>query len=288
MDTLNIKAYAKLNLFLDITSKRPDGYHELKTVMQSISLCDELEFTLCEGAGIEIECDEKAVPRDENNLIWKGIMAVISYAYFQPGCKIRVKLKKNIPSQAGMGGASADCAAAIAAMDKLFVLGLSEEELITAAKMCGADVPFCITGGTRLCEGIGEKMTALSSLGKVCYAAVKPECSISTPQAYKSFDCGGCFAKGNYDRFSKAMQDSPQALGSALYNAFTTVDLPEDIVLAKDMLIRGGAFGAEMTGSGSAVFGVFDDEEKALKAAQSTGLAFSGVYTPVDKGWCIV
>ncbi len=282
MRSLKVRAYAKLNLYLDITGRRADGYHELKTVMQSIDLCDELTFTLSDGAGIELRCKRPDVPTDESNLVWKGISAVLSYAYFQPGCRITAEIKKNIPSGAGMGGGSADCAAAILAMNELFHLGLSAEELITAGKMCGADVPFCITGGTALCEGIGEVMTPLETPKDICFAVVKPDEGISTPAAYKAFDSRGTFSGGDYERFSEALSDgSARAIGGALYNAFTNADEPAFIADAKSALIRAGAYGAEMTGSGSAVFGVFDDEAKAKAAAESAELPFYGVYRPI-------
>ena len=298
MQTLELRAYAKLNLFLDITGRRADGYHELKTVMQSVSIYDELTFTLTEGAGIELTCDCGDLPVNDDNLVIKGIKAVLNYAYFQPGCKISVRLKKRIPSGAGMGGGSADCAAAIIAMNEMFHLGLSTDELITAAKMCGADVPFCVTGGTALCEGIGEKMTPLVAPENLLFAVVKPSQSISTPAAYKSFDTKGKPSAGDYDGFSAALSDGkPDKIGAALYNAFTAADEPAYIGRIKSALKRGGAYGAEMTGSGSAVFGVFaanerDQAELAIKgvprSCSESGGLIGEVCRPVPHGVEIV
>lgn len=292
MQKLKVRAYAKLNLFLDITGRRADGYHELKTVMQSISLCDELEFTLSEGTGIELVCDREDVPLNEDNLIHKGIMAVLHYAGFQPGCRITVKLTKRIPSGAGMGGGSADCAAAIVAMNRLFCLDMSTEELCTAAKMCGADVPFCVAGGTALCEGIGEKMTPLPAPEGLLFAVFKPFQSISTPEAYRLFDTKGKPAAGDYDGFAAALSDgNAENIGKALYNAFTAADEPDYIKRIKMLLKKGGAYGAEMTGSGSAVFGVFAAGERDAAERALGGIAMGGiaeVCRPVSCGVEIV
>ena len=278
MQKLTVRAYAKLNLFLDITGRRPDGYHELKTVMQSIGLCDELEFSLSEGTGIELLCNREDVPLNEDNLIHKGIMAVLHYAGFQPGCRITVKLTKRIPSGAGMGGGSADCAAAIIAINRLFNLGMSTEELCTAAKMCGADVPFCVTGGTALCEGIGEKMTPLPEPEGLLFAVYKPFESISTPEAYRLFDTKGKPAAGDYEGFAAALKNgSPERIGQALYNAFTAADEPDYIRRIKTLLKKGGAYGAEMTGSGSAVFGVFRADDRTAAELALGGIAIGGV-----------
>ena len=278
MQTLTEKAYAKLNLYLDITGKRADGYHELKTVMQTIDLWDTLTFTLSEGVGIELSCDREDVPCDDSNLIVKGIQAVMSYAYFQPGCKISVMLKKRIPSQAGMGGGSADCAAAIRAMNKLFHLGMSADEMREAGAMCGADVPFLIEGGTALCEGIGEKLTPLTPLTGVYFAVVKPSEAISTPKAYKLFDEKGTPCAGDYAGFETALMGGDCAkLGKSLYNAFTDTCGLTSVDTALTKLRKYGALGAEMTGSGSACFGIFDSEEKAEKAVEMCGMPFGTV-----------
>ncbi len=279
MQTLTEKAYAKLNLYLDITGKRADGYHDLKTVMQTIDLCDTLEFSLTDGVGIGLSCDREDVPCDDSNLICKGILAVLSYAYFQPDCRIDVKLTKKIPSQAGMGGGSADCAAAIRAMNKLFHLDMSADEMREVGAMCGADVPFLIEGGTALCEGIGEKLTPLEPLNGVYFAVVKPNDAISTPQAYKLFDDKGTPNAGDYERFGTALKSGESAkLGKALYNAFTDTCGLTSVESAIAKLRKYGALGAEMTGSGSACFGIFNSEEKARKAVEMCDMPFGGIY----------
>ena len=274
------KAYAKLNLYLDITGRRADGYHDLKTVMQTVELYDILDFELSEGTGIVLSCGREDVPCDDSNLVVKGILAVLSYAYFQPNCRISVALTKNIPSQAGMGGGSADCAAAIRAMNALFHLGMSADEMREVGAMCGADDPFLIEGGTALCEGIGEKLTPLPKFD-VVFAVVKPSDAISTPQAYKLFDEKGTPNAGDYGRFEQALPKGAEAIGGALYNAFTETCGPDSVNAAIAKLKKYGALGAEMTGSGSACFGIFADEETAKKAVEMCEMPFGGVYRTI-------
>ncbi len=285
MKQMKIRANAKLNLYLDIIGKRNDGYHELKTVMQTINLFDELEFIISDGVGIEIFGNKSDIPLDENNLIYNGMMAVFDYAYFSPGCKITVNLKKNIPSQAGMGGGSADCAAAIIAMNELFHVGLDVEEMRTAAAMCGADVPFFIEGGTALCEGIGEKITRLTPINSTYFAVAKPSEAISTPEAYSLFDKNGSYGSGDYEAFEKALRgNNNEALGKAIHNAFDRFCELDAVENVKSRFVSDGALGAQMTGSGSAVFGIFDDKQKAQMTAQNSGCEFNGVYIPTNCG----
>lgn len=291
MKKLTIKAYAKLNLFLDITGRRADGYHELKTVMQSIDLCDLLSFELCEGTGIELTTDRGDLPTGADNLVCKGILAALSMGGFGHegmGCKLKVHLTKRIPSQAGMGGGSADCAAAIVAVNELFHLGLYEDELMQVGKLCGADVPFCIKGSTALCEGIGEKLSPLTLPSGICFAVTKPSDAVSTPEAYKLFDLCGKPNTGDYQAFADALNGSAELIGSRLYNAFTEVCAPNSVRDEIARLKNCGALGAEMTGSGSAVFGIFDDTQKAAAAADSCELPFKGVYMPSACGVEIV
>lgn len=283
MKSIRLKANAKLNLYLDITGKRSDGYHTLRTVMQTIDLYDELEFFLSDGTGIEIFCDVSGISSGRDNLVYKGITAMMNYCSFAPGCKITVNLKKHIPSGAGMGGGSSDCAAAIIAVNELFHLGLSSDEMRTAAAMCGADVPFLIEGGTALCEGTGEQISPLEPVKDIWFAVVKPDDFISTPSAYRLYDeKADGLTKKSYSVFESSLSDGINSLGTALYNAFTEVCAPESVISAIEALKANGAHGAEMTGSGSAAFGVFDDRKKALRAAKACGLNFYGAFRPTE------
>ena len=292
MKTLTAYAYAKLNLYLDITGRRTDGYHELKTVMQSVDLFDELTFELSQGTGIELTTDRGDLPTGADNLVCKGILAALSFGgagHNGLDCRIKVHLKKNIPSQAGMGGGSADCAAAIIAINELFHLGLYEDELMQVGAMCGADVPFCIKGGTALCEGIGERLTPLSLPDGLFFTISKPDDAVSTPEAYKLFDLCGKPNAGDYAAFEAALKSgSVRAIGGSVYNAFTSACAPASVRKEIERLSTAEASGAEMTGSGSAVFGIFESKQAAELAANESPLPFSGVYAPAGSGTEIV
>ncbi len=284
------KAYAKLNLFLDITGKMESGYHSLKTVMHSISLCDVLEFKLTQSNGIRMSTNLSGLSCAEDNLVIKGVRAALKQAGITSGVNLEIRLEKSIPTGAGMGGGSADCAAAIAVTDKLLGLGLTQEQKLSAAAECGADVPFCLVGSAAVCEGVGDIMTPIGPLkNDICFAVVKPNAAISTPSAYKSFDTRGIFGAGDFDGFMKAYStnaapDGAKRLGGALYNAFSECCEVEAVSDAIKSLKANGAYGAEMTGSGAAVFGVFDDIKTAERAAVSAGCGFYGAYLPKNCG----
>ena len=157
-NSVTLTACGKLNLFLDIVGKRDDGYHLLEIVMQSVSVKDRLSFSLEKGTGVELRCDVPGIPTDGSNLIIKAVDRFCEKTGAKPDGRLIIDLKKNIPSMAGMGGGSADCAAALAAMNELSAAGLSMTELLDMAQTLGADVPFTLMGGTALCEGIGEMM----------------------------------------------------------------------------------------------------------------------------------
>ena len=269
-NNLKVKAYGKVNLLLDIIGRREDGYHMLNTVMQTVSLYDTLELSLDESApeGIEIVCDKEGFPLDKSNLIWKAAELFKEFAHIRFGGKLIVKVEKNLPSQAGMGGGSADCAAMLRAMNTFFGTLIDEDDLCDLGAKLGADVPFCVKGGTRLCQGVGEIMNLLPSLD--CgFVIVKPDVSVSTPEAYRRYDLLKDPPRSNLDYFLRSLSTgSVFSTSIYLFNVFeTAIDLPE-IAQAKQALKEAGALNSLMTGSGSAVFGVFETEEYAKTAAQ--------------------
>lgn len=269
-NNLKVKAYGKVNLLLDIIGRREDGYHMLNTVMQTVSLYDTLELSLDESApeGIEIVCDKEGFPLDDTNLIWKAAELFKEFAHIRFGGKLIVKVEKNLPSQAGMGGGSADCAAMLRAMNTFFGTLIDEDDLCDLGAKLGADVPFCVKGGTRLCQGVGEIMNLLPSLD--CgFVIVKPDVSVSTPEAYRRYDLLKDPPRSNLDYFLKSLSTgSVFSTSIYLFNVFeTAIDLPE-IAQAKQALKEAGALNSLMTGSGSAVFGVFETEEYAKTAAE--------------------
>lgn len=283
--SISIKSYAKLNLYLEITGRREDGYHLLKSVMQSISLYDTLKFTLSEGEEIEIICDAEGVPLNGKNLIWKAIEAFYDAADVKKH-KVTVELVKNIPSMAGMAGGSSNAAAALVAMNEIYNKPLTLDKLCEIGTKLGADVPFCIKGGTVLCEGIGDIMTEISHIPDCCFVVVKPDVSISTPEAYKKFDSMIIENKPDFINFKSGIDRLDiSSVANSMYNSLEIACDLKEINDIKRKLCELGAVNSMMTGSGSAVFGIFTDKLLAQKAAGSFNVQpFCGMFTPVNAG----
>ena len=286
MDKITVKAYGKLNLYLDITGKREDGYHLLRTVMQSVSVCDTLKFEITEGSGIELICDKLDFPLDSSNLICKAADLFFKELNITPRGKLTVTVDKQIPSMAGMAGGSADGAAALTAVNELYGFPLDSKSLLELAAKLGADVPFTMVGGTMLCEGIGEEMTKLKDVKNICFAVVRPDVRISTPAAYKAYDSRPPMRKKSFALFSQALKlDDNQKLADSMFNALESAVRDPDVAAVKDKLLSGGALGALMTGSGSAVFGVFENRTDArLLIDRMQEYPFARVLDPVPRG----
>lgn len=253
-------APAKLNLFLEITGRRSDGYHIVNMVMQSVSLYDEVTIITDEDEdGINIECTDSNIPCDETNTAYKAVNLFFECAEVEP-VGVTVRIKKNIPSQAGMAGGSTDAAAVLIGLNEMFGTGLSKHELAEIGEKIGADVPFCIYGGTMTADGIGTILNPLPDMPECTFAVVKPEINISTGEAYrKSDEVGYDFPKSADRVVSGICSGDIEETAKGLYNRFeTVVDIPE-IEEIKSAMIRAGALGACLTGSGSAIFGIFED-----------------------------
>lgn len=264
-ESVTVKAYGKLNLMLDVTGRREDGYHELETVMQSVDIFDTLTLSVNGTDQNEIICDRQGFPCDSSNLIWKAIDAFSQFTSLSLG-GITAKVDKNLPSMAGMAGGSADCAATLHALNRMFDTQLAVEQLCEIGVKLGADVPFCIVGGTQLCRGIGEKMQRLRP-PKCVFVVVKPEVSISTPAAFKKYDSVLNKQKCDTEAFLKSLEDGDlTAMCKQLFNALDFAAQEKEIQTAKQRLIDAGAKGSLMTGSGSAVYGVFEDTQNAAAA----------------------
>lgn len=286
MDKLTVRAYGKLNLYLDITGKREDGYHLLRSVMQSVSVYDTLDFEIGSGEGIELVCSSQGFPLDSRNLIWKAAELFHKELDIAPRGKLTVTVDKQIPSMAGMAGGSADGAAALAALNCMYGEPLDSDGLRILGTKLGADVPFTLFGGTMLCEGIGEKLTKLANVKDICFAVLRPDISISTPAAYKAYDTSPLIKKKSYAAFSDALKlGDPQHIADGLFNALEAAVNEPVINNIKERLVAAGALGALMTGSGSAVFGVFADKTAArLCIDQMTDYPFARVLEPVPNG----
>ncbi|AIS53418.1 4-diphosphocytidyl-2-C-methyl-D-erythritol kinase IspE [Thermoanaerobacter kivui] len=263
MEKLNVKAYAKINLSLDILGKRKDGYHEIYTIMQSIDLCDILEFERNEE--IKLICDDEKVPKGEDNLIIKAVK-ILKERYEKEGVLIR--LNKKIPLAAGLAGGSADAAATIVALNKLWDLSLSEEEQKEIALKLGADVSFCLEGGTKIARGVGEILEDLKT-PQLDLLIIKPDIEVSTKEIYQEWDklnikSQNCTAaaiqavnKGNLYEIAKSIGNDLEIVTSSKFKVVQKI---------KSELLKKGALGCAMTGSGPTVYGIFDDPKKLEKA----------------------
>ncbi len=273
---ITINAYAKINLTLDIIGKRADGYHLLRMVMQSVSLCDELMLTQGEP-GIYVNCSRGDLICDKSNTAYKAAAAFFAYAGVKPN--VAIAIQKKIPSQAGLGGGSADAAAVLLALNRMFQTGYSKEVLCKIGLQVGADVPFCIMGGTALAEGIGEKLTVLPALPTCHIVICKPPVGVDTKKAYALADS----VVKTDSTYSAAMLNAIQVadlqvIASNLGNEFERVMHLAEVTRIKNVMESMGALGACMTGSGSAVYGIFDDFSKAAAGKAALAEKYTEVF----------
>ena len=251
---LKAKAYAKINLSLDIVGVRGDGYHLIKTVMQSISLHDVISVKKT-GVDIKVSCNIPYIPCDKRNIVYKCAEAFFERTQRRFG--VHIDIKKNIPSQAGLGGGSADGAAVLVLLNKLCKNPLSTEELCEIGAKIGADIPFCIVGGCALCEGIGEVITPINSNLPLNLCIVKPDFGVSTVEAYKAFDNAEILSRPCTDTVIKALENGDKKVLES--NLVNVLEMDKRIDEIKAFLINAGATSSCMSGSGSAVFGIVEN-----------------------------
>ena len=267
------KAYGKINLYLDVLNKRPDGYHNIRSVMQSVSLCDVITLKTAPSsqAEIKIECSDKNIKCDKSNLIYKAAQKFLSkcdaecmnYSFY---------LEKNIPVSAGMAGGSSDAAAALMLMNEAHGCKMTLNELRHIGSEIGADVPFCLTGGTCICEGIGENLTLLPTFSDFYLVSAIGSSSVSTPVAFSMLDSKfgtECTDSSDISAIVDYINSKDlNGVCSTLYNKFEQVifDTNPDAKVIKELLIKYGAIGALMSGSGPSVFAFFDTYDKAMDA----------------------
>ena len=265
--TLSINSYAKINLGLDVLGVLPTGYHTLKMIMQTVSLYDTLYFEISDEPGIHLSINLPYLPTDQNNLIYKAISLFKEKYGITDG--IRCTVTKRIPVAAGLAGGSGNAAAALKAMDTLFDTHLSLKELSELGLKLGADVPYCLMGGTALAEGIGEVLTPLPAPPDAKVLIVKPKVSVSTKEVYTSLHLDETTVHPDIDACIDALKTGSlkklcDNLGNVLEDV--TVKLHPCILDIKSKMLDSGADGALMSGSGPSVFGLFSDEEKAKGA----------------------
>ena len=261
-------AYAKINLYLDVLNKLENGYHNIKSVMQQISLYDSLSLDVSDtddGNKITILCENSNIKCDDSNLIYKATVRFLDATGIKnKSCTFN--LEKNIPVSAGMAGGSTDAACALLLLNEAFDFPVKNEDLLSLGAKIGADVAFCIHGGTALCYGIGEKITTISNLKDVLLVCAIDSSSVSTPYAFSLLDekyGTHCTDSGNIQEMIDAITaKNLKKVSSSLYNKFENVIIQNNpnIALIKETLINNGAIGALMSGSGPSVFGIFENE----------------------------
>ncbi len=277
MDTISLKALAKVNLGLDVVRRREDGYHEVRMIMQTIHLYDKLDIEKTKEAGIQIQTNLSFVPTNESNLVYKAAKLLMDEFNIKEG--VSVNLQKRIPVAAGMAGGSSDGAAMLYGMNKMFDLGLSQQDLMDRGVKLGADVPYCIMRGTALAEGIGEKLTALPPMVKCPILIAKPQISVSTKFVYENLKLNDSTIHPDIDCLVKDIHNQDlHAIASHMGNVLESVTIPEYPIIAeiKARMMASGAINSMMSGSGPTVFGLFEDEATAQKAYEdmvSSGLA---------------
>ncbi len=270
MDKIFISAKAKINISLDVLYKRPDGYHEVEMIMQSISLSDMLTLELTADGQIHFECSHPQVPRDGSNLIIKAARKLKQKVGKQKG--VRIKLKKNIPLGAGLAGGSTDAAAALTALNRLWELDIKVEELMEIGGEIGADVPFCIRGGTCLAKGKGEILTELSSLPPHWVLLLVFPFNVSTAEIYGAFRLVDVRERPETEKIIKALKDGQvDRINEYTANVLESVTLREypQVAERKRELIEKGLSGVLMTGSGPTLFCLSTDKNKLEEAAKS-------------------
>ena len=271
MSAIEVKAYAKLNLSLDVLGKLPGGYHEVRTVMQTASLCDDIRIELNESGAISVRTNFGFLPRDERNIAAKAARAFFDAAAM-PGRGAELTLKKRIPVGAGLGGGSADAAAVLRGLNELTGAGFSAAQLEALGGTLGSDVPFCVRGGTALGEGVGEKLRPAPQIPACSFVICKPRFSIRTPELFQKIDSRRSRIHPDTDGLLDSMRAGDAAgMARRMYNVFEDV-LPRrcsEIGDIKHALLDAGALGAVMSGTGSAVFGVFPDRACAAAAAET-------------------
>lgn len=268
MSSIDVKAYAKLNLSLDVLGRLPDGYHEMKMVMQSASLCDDIHITLKDDGAVTMAANFGFLPKGDRNIAVKAAKAFFAAAGL-PGAGAALTLHKRIPIGAGLGGGSSDAAAVLRGLNTLTGAGFSRAQLEALGGTLGSDVPFCVAGGTQLAVGRGEQLRDLPPLPECGIVICKPRFSIRTPDLFGRIDSRRSRIHPDTEGIISSITDGDvSAAARRMFNVFEDV-LPQrcsEIGTIKHRLLDAGALGAVMSGTGSAVFGIFADESSARPA----------------------
>ena len=268
MDKIKLKALGKINLGLDVLGRRPNGYHDVRMVMQTVYLYDQILLEKTDKEGISLETNLFYLPVNENNLAYRAAKMLIDEFAIKEG--VHISLEKHIPVAAGMAGGSSNAAAVLYGMNRLLQLGLTDQELMDRGVQLGADVPYCIMRGTVLAEGIGEKLTPLPAMPKCHVLLAKPPISVSTQKVYEKLDAQEVTKHPDIDGILLGLQTGDlEKITSSMGNVLENVTITEypQIKRIKDVMKEEGALNAMMSGSGPTVFGIYDDKMLARRAA---------------------
>jgi 4-diphosphocytidyl-2-C-methyl-D-erythritol kinase len=253
--TLVLSAPAKINYLLDVIAKRPDGYHDLRMIMQRVNLCDQVILTVTDTPGIIVTCNSPGAPNGPKNIAWKAAKVLLDLS--QSGKGVTIEITKNIPTAAGLGGGSSDAATVLMGLNELLETGFSEQKLMEIGCTLGADVPFFIFKKTALAEGIGEKLTQLPEMPNCWILLINPGVHVSTAWAYRSLQLTSTSELNKLPEFFESIEQIVSVLSNDL-EAVTIFAFPI-IAEIKSRLIHLGAVGSMMSGSGPTVFGIFKD-----------------------------
>jgi len=272
------KSYAKINLTLDVLGKRDDGYHEVEMIMQTIGLFDMITVDKTADS-IKLTSNLAYLPTNDKNIAYKAADLFFKTSKISGGAKIAIQ--KNIPVAAGLGGGSGNGGAVLCGLNMLYGKPFSDEELLKLGALLGADVPFCMEGGTCICRGIGEVMSSVCSMKPFTVLLVKPPVSVSTPEIYNRLDSEIIQTRPDTAAMISAIENNDiYSVSKKLSNVMEAVTVKMHPVISgiRTKMIMNGAIGARMSGSGPTVFGIFDDDKKAIASAESFYKQFRDVY----------
>ena len=285
MTAIYASGYAKLNLYLNVIGKRDDGYHDIESVMQTISLRDDMEILIGTKEPWVVDSDREDVPCNEENICWKAAKLFFEKTHIDPD-GLTVHILKRIPMGAGLAGGSTDAAALLRALDVYYGKPLSLDELCLLGSQVGSDVPFCILGGTAITEEKGNKLFPINHPPQLFYVVCKPEASLSTKEMYEQLDRDGIPACDDTRKIVTGIRNhNVQQIARNLYNVFEPLAVRQvpEIAKVKQQLKQYGALNAMMTGSGSAVFGVFDKIETAFDACEKLSAKYPDTFLATNQ-----
>lgn len=265
---MKVRAYGKINLTLDVLGRREDGYHLLDTVMQTVSIWDELEIQHSRQPGVHLQCNKESLPTDSKNTAFRAAKFFLEDQGMQNE-GIYIFIKKYLPSRSGMGGGSADAAAVLRGLNELFGTGLPPEKLMELGARVGADVPFCVTGGAARCTGTGALVEPVAQMPDCWLVVCKPPTGMSTPRAYSLLDQYPLSSTQATPRMLEALAaGNLRRIGRCVANRFDETIRLSPVRALKRAMMDAGALGAMMTGSGSSVYGIFETEGRARDAME--------------------